>query len=577
MKNFLKTSLASALGVILAAGVCFSILLASLSGSEESLIEEGSILVLNLATPIAERDVSPSLQERIQGAQTPLQRHLVLEAISQAAKDELISGLFLYGDGASNGWVINTDLQKALLEFKKQGKTIWAWAPGYDEADYLLASTADHLWIGPFGSITINGLYSSREYLRDFLDRFGVGVQVTRVGKYKSAIEPMMLSQMSPENREQISSYLGDLFANFQRDTAAARGFEVGRLESLANASGHLLANQAKEQGFVDDILYWDQVLKELQEHAPGEDTFLQATLDQYIAQLNPQPNSENTAPEIGVVFAEGDIVDGSGDSGVFGDTIALALRKLRLDDSISAVVLRVNSPGGSAGASETILREVALLKEAGKPVVSSMGNVAASGGYWISSLANKILVQPSTITGSIGVFGMMPEFSRLIEDFDINIETVKTHPYADMMAMTRARTNEELDVIQQSVDEIYDAFLDRVAEGRGMEREAVHEIAQGRVWSGSKAVELGLADGFGDLHDAIELAAEIADLEEYAVRYPSKDEDAFADALAALLDDQHSQELAKLQTWFPSFLKIPTLGAENGIYARMPFGMESH
>jgi protease-4 len=380
-----------------------------------------------------------------------------------------------------------------------------------------------------------------------------------------------MLDRMSQANREQTELLIGDVFEVSVEDSAESFGLSLQDLRAKITNYGAMRTEEAAEAGLLDGILYWDEVLEKLEVVAPAKEGFAQVSLQEY---LNDLPEDEGESENIvAVVFAEGEIYDGSGADGVAGDSVAQELRDLRLDEEIDAVVLRVNSPGGSATASETILREMELLK-AEKPVVVSMGDVAASGGYWISCKANKIFVQPNTITGSIGVFGMLPNCKELLGEVGIQVETVRTGPFADMQSLYRPKTKGELDVIQSFVDDIYEGFLDRVAEGRKMERDRVHEIAQGRVWSGKKAIELGLADSFGGLQEAASAAAELAGLgDNFKLQLPGEDSEFFDSFLASLLEDSDSEKLTKivtpLTTLFDSF---PRFSASNGVYARIPW-----
>ena len=570
MKKFLGRVFASAAGLILL--LCVSLLALVAASSEAPLkIEDGSLLVVDLSAPVSDRGTEPGIMDRIQGSQTPLQLHQVTSALKHAAEDKRIGGIFMHGSPTGIGWASIREMREAIQAIKDAGKPVLSWFPSLTESTVAFASMSDSSWSAPFGSFTLDGLSAEVMYYKDFLEKIGVEIQVTRVGKYKSAVEPFMLDRMSQANREQMELLIGDVFEVSVEDSAESFGLSLQDLRAKITNYGAMRTEEAAEAGLLDGILYWDEVLEKLEVVAPAKEGFAQVSLQEY---LNDLPEDEGESENIvAVVFAEGEIYDGSGADGVAGDSVAQELRDLRLDEEIDAVVLRVNSPGGSATASETILREMELLK-AEKPVVVSMGDVAASGGYWISCKANKIFVQPNTITGSIGVFGMLPNCKELLGEVGIQVETVRTGPFADMQSLYRPKTKGELDVIQSFVDDIYEGFLDRVAEGRKMERDRVHEIAQGRVWSGKKAIELGLADSFGGLQEAASAAAELADLgDNFKLQFPGEDSEFFDSFLASLLEDSDSEKLTKivtpLTTLFDSF---PRFSASNGVYARIPW-----
>jgi protease-4 len=371
--------------------------------------------------------------------------------------------------------------------------------------------------------LSLDGYAAEVMYYADAFEMLGVEMQVTRVGKYKSAVEPYLLNEMSPANREQIENFLGDISDVMHGDIARARGWTTAEYESILANGGLFTGEAAVDAGLLSGVRNYDEVLTELWafsgEEGQGDD-FPQITFDDYLTrQKLDSLDSDPSTPFVAVIYAEGGIVDGESSDAIGGDSVARLIRSARLDEDTAAIVLRVNSPGGSASASEVILREV-LLATAVKPVVVSMGDYAASGGYWISAHADYIVAEPNTITGSIGVFGMFPNAQKLMHRFGLKVETVRTGPYADIMSTYRPRTDDELAIIQKWVDSIYDGFLDRVALGRDMPREAVHAIAQGRVWSGKDALELGLVDALGNLNDAIEVAAARAHLEgDYGVK----------------------------------------------------------
>lgn len=435
----------------------------------------------------------------------------------------------------------------------------------------------------------MNGFSSEGMFLTGALDKFGIGVQVTRVGKYKSAVEPFLLKQMSPENRQQTQQLLGDLWGEFLRNVSASRKIGTQQLQTIADNQGLLMADEALKSKLVDKVAYFDEVvtdLKKLTGANSKDKSFKQISLKNYVKVAEEQKaNAMNSKNHIAVLYAEGEIVDGEGGvNQVGGDRIAKELRQLREENSVKAVVLRVNSPGGSATAAEVIGREVLLTRQK-KPVIVSMGNLAASGGYWIAMGANRIFAEPNTITGSIGVFGMLLNIQKLSNDNGITWDVVKTGRYADANTISRPKTPQELASIQRIVDRIYDRFISKVAQSRKLPISKVQEIAQGRVWSGSAAKQLGLVDEIGGLENAIQEAAKQAKLEKnwQVEEYPKRRgwEERFLERLAgaqvtksAVKLDPLSAELKKFQE---ELAILKAMNDPHGIYARLPFNLRIH
>ena len=607
MKDFLTQAAASGVGLVGALGVCGLALAAGVGiavwwNDDEPERPDKQVLTVNLAQPITDRGLQPSLRDSVNpmgDATASIALRDVVEAIEHAATDEHIGAVFLHG-GVSGGWAELREIRGALAKVREADKPIHAYYTSYGEGSYYMASLADPIIIPPFSEVGLDGLAAEVMYLAGAFEKLGVEVQVTRVGKYKSAVEPFILKEMSEPNREQLENYLGDLFDVFLADAAASRGIELDAMRQIVATTPISTSQEAVDKGLVDRIAYADEVYDELaelvgrvdpddEEDESSEDyrTFNQIALGDYIELVSEEKDDDDDdegddedRPEIAVVYAEGSIVDGSGRADVHGDSVARRIRVLRHDEDVKAVVLRVNSPGGSAMASEIILRELRLTV-AEKPVVVSMGNYAASGGYWISAYATRIFAQPNTVTGSIGVFGMLPNVAGVLDKVGVNVFTVKTGELADVGSMFRPKTEAELALIQRSVDEIYDAFLDRVSEGRKLERSRVAEIAQGRVWSGKDAVELGLVDELGTLDDAIAHAAVAAEVddEDYEVRYPGGQKKAYMERLEKLLDDgETSPGLARLEVLGPMIdaaRQLETLNDPRGVYARLPFLLE--
>lgn len=556
MRQFLKYTLASLTGSILfclllgflltlgAVGLV-GVLVANLTkGSDAPAVEKDTVLVYDLSTIITDSIEAIDPTAIVFGGQpagelTLRQAVLALEA---AATDDRIAGLYLKGGaGVGTGLANQAEIYPAIEAFQAAGKPILAYDISWDEREYALASLADTVYLNPFGEIEMNGLYAETMYQAEALEKLGVGVQVTRVGKYKSAVEPLLRNTMSPEEQEQTRRLLWDVWQNLLTTAAAPRDLSPQQMQAVANTQGLLFGDEAKTQNFADAIAYEDEVIVALRD-ITGEDEsseteddfdFRQIDLAGYAKTVDDPLTSRRSDRQVALVYAEGPIVDGGGDSefsqtGVIaGNALAHQLRQLRQDDTVEAVVLRVNSPGGSATASEVILRELQLVQKAGKPVVVSMGNVATSGGYWIASQADTIVAEPTTITGSIGVFGIFLNLQDLGDKVGVSWDGVKTAELADIFSNTRPKTEAELAILQQTVDAIYDSFLDRVAEGRGLPRPTVAELAQGRVWSGKAALDLGLVDELGGVNMAISTAAKLADLgEDWRLQeYPQPDD----------------------------------------------------
>ncbi|MBT3568287.1 MAG: signal peptide peptidase SppA, partial [Opitutae bacterium] len=409
-----------------------------------------------------------------------------------------------------------------LNEFRKSGKPIVGYAVDPSLPDYYLLSHADELFLNPYGSVLFNGMSAEVTFYGKAFEEYGIGVQVARTGEYKGAVEPFLSEQFSDSNREQLEEVLGDRWSDYLGLVARNRKLTLERLGEISREQFHLTAEDAVVAGLFDKSAHYDEVIDRLGEIGRvDEDTgeFARVSLAKYVDRPSSvgdlQALEEDERPAVSVVYVEGAILDGWGDDGEYvgGDEIASRLRDIRNDEKTKAVVLRVNSPGGSVTGAEAIRREVERVRADGIPVVISMGSVAASGGYWIAAKSERIFASPETITGSIGVFGLLPNIKELGNRFGVTWDVVKTEPHADAFSFVRPRTEDEMEYFQLYVEDIYDRFLDHVAAGRDMNKTAVHEIAKGRVWSGKDAREVGLVDEFGGLGDAILYAVELARL----------------------------------------------------------------
>jgi protease-4 len=591
MKAFFKSFFASFVALVVFAGLgfLFLIVLVASMGPSTPKVPAKAVLVFDLSQPIPDsaQDASPgaAIQKAMQGGGeegTPLP--VLLNALDRASKDSSISALFLTGNVQSAGYASGPaalkELREAIQRFKeKSGKPVIAYNLGYAKRDLYLCAGATTVYVHPMGGLDVTGLASEPMFFAGAFKKYGIEMQITRVGKYKSAVEPYFLEKMSDANREQTQMFLGDIWEDWKATVASDRKLKPEDIQKLADEKGEVLSPEALQAKLVDKVANYDEVLDELKKlsgkQAKDKD-FPQIEMGTYVKIPGEASKGKN---RIAVVYAEGEIVDGEGQGNqIGGERLSRELRKLRMDKNVKAIVFRVNSPGGSATASELIQREVILAKAAGKPVVVSMGYVAASGGYWISTYADRIFAQPNTITGSIGVFGTLPNVKKLANEHGITWDSVQMGKLA-APSLARPRTTEELARIQTLVDDIYNRFLNKVAEGRKLKLDAVKEIAQGRVWSGKAALGLGLVDELGGLQDAIAHAAKLAKIEnDYKVDVPEAPKDPIEKLLKSL-NKGEKRKLVKhgpvdeLKAEFERTLStLQSLNDPRGVYARMPY-----
>lgn len=611
MKNFFTSMLGALVAlVIFSAGsmvlfIGFVGAIAALSGGDKASpgLESGSYVVFDLSGNIT--DAPPPVDLRSFGFDDhdTLQLRSITRAIRAAAKDSRVAGVFIKGElspaGYGTGYAALKEVRAALTDFKTSGKPVKAYLTTATTKDYYLASAASEVTLDPYGMIIMPGLASQPTFFAGAFEKYGIGVQVTRVGKYKSAVEPFTRRDMSVENREQIQKLLNDIWGGLAGDIATDRGLTPAKLQKVVDDEGIIRAEQALAGKLVDRVAYRDEVIDELKAstgRTGSKKPFKQITLGAYAKIASdvvdaPKKGAGDTVTaksggrgRIAVVYAEGEIVDGEGDFGEIGGTkFSRELRALRQDENVKAIVLRVNSPGGSATASETIQREVVLTQKT-KPVVVSMGSYAASGGYWISTSSDRIFAEPTTITGSIGVFGIQFDVKKLANDFGLSFDSVKTGKFADALTITRPKTPEEMAVFQKMVDWIYGEFITKVSASRHLQRERVEEIAQGRVWSGVAAKELGLVDEIGGLDAALAYAAGKAGLgpNYRIIEYPRKKE--LAEAIQEFFEkvvpgNARSRSLGgKLVQRIESDLKMfKAFNDPQGLYARLPLELAIH
>lgn len=584
MKQFFKFMFASMLGFILSwVALFFLIIIITVSivaGTSDKTVSvsDNSILEISFSNEIVERAGKNPLENFDFSSMKPtksLGLYDITTAIKGAAKDDKIKGIYLNLSDIQSGIASLEEIRNALIEFKKSGKFIISYGETYSQKAYYLATIADQIYLNPEGSVDLKGLNASIMFFKGTLAKLEVEPQIIRHGKFKSAIEPYILDKMSPENREQTMRYMGSIWNDMVKKMAESR--KISEMEINAAADNLLLQfpDEALKLKYVDGLIYKDELLDIFKEKVEAEkiDDIKFVKLESYLNSDGAKASVAKTKDKIAVVYAVGEIAGGEGDDKSIGsERISREIRNARLDENIKAVVLRVNSPGGSALASEVILREVILTKKV-KPVVVSMGDVAASGGYYIACHADAIVAQPNTITGSIGVFGMMPNLQKMLNNkLGITIDQVKTNTHADYMNLFRPMDEFEYQSILRSIERIYDVFIGHVAEGRGVTKEYVDSIGQGRVWSGVDAKNLNLVDEIGGLDRAIEIAAEKAKLKEYRIQFLPIQKEFFEQLMEETQQTQISllkEELGDVYEYY-MFLKRTT--NDRGIQARLPY-----
>lgn len=586
MKDFIKYTLATIVGLLLFSTimtVIFIISIAGMAASEgmTSPIQKKSILKISLNTSMEERaDEMPFDIAALTGSEDEtIGLDEAIIALDKAAKNKNILGVYLEGGSLSATPAMAEELRHALARFKESGKWIVAYGDAYSKNAYYLSSLADKIMLNPIGFLDWSGLASEPIFYKGLLEKVGVKMQVFKVGTYKSAVEPFINTSMSDANREQVTSFLTSIWNNMLKDVAQSRAMSVEQLNGLADSMTMLSdPTLSVKSGLVDTLCYISDVKRILKEQAGlDEDDDLRFVTLKDVAHA--ETLKDKVSDEIAVYYAYGDIVEETGgmsfstEHQIVGKKVIKDLQRLREDDDVKAVVMRVNSGGGSAYASEQIWKEVTLLKEK-KPVIVSMGGMAASGGYYISCAANKILAEASTLTGSIGIFGMIPDPSELLtQKLGLNFDVVKTNALSDLGAMGRPLNETEGAMLQSHINQGYELFTGRVADGRKMKQDDVKAIAEGRVWTGEQALGIGLVDKLGDLDDAIAAAAEAAGIEKYSVgRYPDS-EPWYADLLDKQKKSYLEEEMrATLGEYYNSFNLLRTLNRQAPVQARIPF-----
>lgn len=584
MKEFLKYTMASMLGFflscILMSIICIVSIAAMIASSESySEVEDHSIMRLRLNGTIEEQKQDDKFLAMLTGGQySSLALDETLIALKKAADNKKVQGIYMEGGILSCTPAQAQELRQALVEFKKSGKWIIAYGEQYSKSAYYLCSVADSIYMNPEGALDWSGMSSQPIFFKGLMEKVGVKMQVFKVGTYKSAVEPYICDSMSVANREQVNSFLSDVWDGMLTDVSESRSIEKEALNALADSLTYISLPQASVDGkLVDRLCYKDEIKSILKQRA-GVDEDESLTFAEVGDVANCEMLNDKHDDEIAVYYAVGEIVSDGADNMSSESVITAAkmtkdLQELGENKDVKAVVIRVNSPGGSAYASEQIWRSVELLK-AKKPVIISMGGYAASGGYYISCAANKIIAEPSTLTGSIGIFGMIPDASELLtQKLGLSFDVVKTNAMSDLGAMGRPFNESESNLMQQHINRGYDTFTKRVADGRGISQDSVKVIAEGRVWTGNQALKIGLVDQLGNLDTAIEEAAKAANITEYGVRRITDERsifDMFSDAAGPdYLEDQMRSTLGEYYTAL-SFLR--NIKQRDPIQARLPF-----
>lgn len=579
--NFLRNLLAAIIGSLVAFGILclmFMIFISLANADDGVVVKDNSVLELKMEYPINDytgnNDADPFavLFAESQGLDE------ILHAIEVAGQDDKIKGISIYSNYLIAGMAQTQAIRKALEDFKTSGKFIYAYGDFYMQKDYYLSTVADSIFLNPVGAMDFKGLSAEVLYYKELQEKTGVKMEVIRHGKYKSAVEPYLSNEMSEANRTQIQELISSLWNSLVEDISKARGKSVAEINDIADTLGGRTPELAKISGLIDDLLYTDQyeaILKKATGTEAEEDQNY-ITLSDYITEAR-KKKIHKGEDEVAVVFAQGEIFYGEGSPEYIGQgIITKALRKAKEDEDIKAVVLRVNSPGGNALTSDIIWREIELLKEV-KPVVVSMGDVAASGGYYIAVGANKIFAEPTTITGSIGVFGTIPNISELAGNIGINAEQVGTNLNSVDYSLFEPMTDNFRAVVQEGIEATYTTFLNRVSQGRGISVAQADSLAQGRVWSGKDALSLGLIDELGGLSEAIKAAADLAEIESYSIkklpRYKSGFErfmEDFGGASTSRKSDVIRDELG--EEAYEIFKELKSALKQKGIQTRMPF-----
>lgn len=586
--KFFKTILATILGLFIFCFLSIFIfvgIIASSTGKEKVTIKEKSVLKLTLDQNIVETAQNSPFQDLNlpAGFGSDLNKVgllQILQNIDKAKTDDNIKGIYLELSNVNGGFATLQAIRDKLIDFKTSGKFIIAYGEAISEKAYYLASVADEIMLYPSGGLEFNGLGAEINFYLGTMEKLGVKPEIFKVGDFKSAVEPFLRKDMSEQSREQTTSFLNSMYDYYLKNISESLQIPVEKLELISDSMMIQHPEDALKYGLVHKLAYEDEVLDRIKALVDTSGDYKKInfiSLKKY-SQVTGESESKYGKDRVAVIIAEGNIESGKSDGGVIGSvTVAAQIRKARLDDKVKAIVLRVNSPGGSALASDVMWREVMLAKKV-KPVIASMGDVAASGGYYMSMACDTIVAYPNTITGSIGVFGMSFDISTMLEEkLGITTDRINTGEFSDIGSITRPTTDAEKQMIQTGVEEVYDEFTSKAAQGRGMNVEDLKKVASGRVWSGIEAKERGLVDVLGGLDVAIDLAAKAAGMDSsYAVKYYPEKKDFMEEFLKELKGE--TEAYLKVSTYgemTPYIEKLKSLEKIKGIQTRMPFDIK--
>lgn len=585
MKDFLKFLLATIAGILITFVMFFFLLLIIISASSKDKpveVKPNTILHITLSEQIVERSTdSPFNLFPADGFSSLKQIGLndILNNIKKAKSDNNIAGIYIEPYFLSAGIGTIEEIRNALIDFKESGKFIISYSEVYTQSGYYLSSVSDEIYLTPTGELPLHGLGATIIFFKDAMDKLGIEAQIIRHGSYKSAVEPFMYNQMSEENREQTLAWVSSIWNHMLQGISKERNIPVTKLDNLADNLTLKSAEDALANNLVDSLIYKDEVINILKDLTGTEEKndLNSISLRKYTKVPKTKDYKGLARDKIAVIYAHGNVVMGNrGEGAVSSERISKAIRKARRDSTIKAIVFRVNSGGGSALASEVIWREVDLATKV-KPVVASMGDVAASGGYYILAPADTIVANPNTITGSIGVFSILPNAQKFFNSkLGINMDVAKTNPYSDMGNPFRSLKDEETEYIRFSIEKIYDTFVSHVSSGRKMTWDEIDAIGQGRIWSGTNAMENGLIDVYGGLNRAIEIAAEMCGIEKYRIVELPVLEDPLQLLLKEFSENARTRILKKELGEHYKYLKqLENLKNMSGVQARIPFEVE--
>ena len=590
MLQFFKFTFASMIGFLLALLVGIA-LIAGIAGSAKDTpeIDDNSVLHLKLNTLITERSAENPFDDLdlpiATGEPTSLGLVEILQGIKDAKEDTKIKGIYLNSKTVSAGFASLQEIRDALIDFKKSGKFIVAYADYYSEGAYYLASVADKIYLNPQGMMELNGLSSEVTFIKGTLEKLEVKPMIFKVGDFKSAVEPLFLDKMSDPNRAQVTSYLNSVYDFYLKNVALSRGIDLKDLTILSDSMTVRMPEDALKYKLITHLGYEDEVEDEMKKSLKltEKQKITTVSISKYIKSQADKTRG-TSANRVAVLVADGEIVDGKGQKGEIGTELAEELRKLRKDDKVKAIVLRINSPGGSALTSDIIWREVLLTKKV-KPIIASMSNVAASGGYYIAMACDTIVAQPNTITGSIGVFGVLFNAENLLKNkIGVTTDRVSTGVYSDLGNPTHSMSETEGKIIQNSVERIYEDFTSKAAKGRKMTQDDLKKVASGRVWTGAQGKENGLVDVLGDFNAAIQIAAKKAKIDkDFSLRYYPAKKDFLQTLLNKSTETKANVSSNAVQTamkqemgeeLYQQYQTIQKLKNMKGVQMRLPFDL---